>query len=100
MHTFRLTSNGRDFFRPEPIIGAIMNVFAPSIRRKSEVLGQKLGQFSGCFSREHTLYHVLVVGISFRLPQEDPPTRLGAEYVLAPVFGENVRSILARSAGT
>jgi hypothetical protein len=75
-----------------------MDVSAPSIGRKSEILCQQIRKLSWCFSRENTLYDVLMVGISLRLLQENPPAWLGAEYVLAPVFGENIRSVLARSA--
>src|SRR5258706_3344289 len=76
----------------------MMNVFAPSIGRKPEILRQQIRQLRRRFSRENPLYDVLMAGISFWLPQENPPAGLGAEYVLAPIFGENICSILWRLA--
>jgi hypothetical protein len=83
----------------EPIIGAVINVFSPSLGCKPEILCQQIRKLRRRFSREDTLYQILVVGISLWLPQEDPPTWLGAEYILASFFGENVCGVLARSAG-
>jgi hypothetical protein len=77
----------------------MIDVFAPSVGGKPEILCQQVRKVSGGFSRKNTLYEVLMIGISLWLPQEDPATWRGAEYVLAPVFGEYVRRILARSAG-
>src|ERR1700692_3277162 len=91
----RVTLGDRGFFGFEPIIGAMIDVFTPGIRSKPEILCQQLSKFSRSFAREHPLYQVLMVRISFWLPQEDPSAWLGAEDILAPVSGENVCGILA-----
>src|ERR1700692_1310473 len=91
----RVTLGDRGFFGFEPIIGAMIDVFAPSGRSKPETLCQQLRKFGRSCAREPPLYQVLVIGISLRLPQEDPSAWFGAEYILAPVLGENVRGILA-----
>src|SRR6267143_2041500 len=97
--SFHPTLGDRGFLGCEPIIGAMIDVAAPSIGRKSEILCQQIRKLSWSFTREDALYQVLMIRISFWLPQEDPPTWLGAEYIFAPLCGEYVRSILARSAG-
>src|ERR1700732_1763323 len=93
----QLTLGHRGFFGFEPIIGAMIDVFTPGIRSKPEILCQQIRKFSRSFAREHPRYQALMVRISFWLPQEDPAAWFGAEYILAPVLGENVRRILARA---
>jgi hypothetical protein len=75
----------------------MMNVFAPSIRGEIEILRQQIGQLSRGLSREDALHDILVVGISFRLMQKNPLTRLRAENVLVSVVDEDPRSVLARA---
>ena len=76
----------------------MMNVFAPSIRGEIEILRQQIGQLSRRFSRENPLHDIRVIGISFRLMQENPLARLRAEDVLAPVVDCDPRSVLTRRA--
>ena len=59
--------SGRVFSSSEPLIIAVMSVFAPSIWGEIEILGQQIGQLSRDLGREDALHDILVVGISFRL---------------------------------
>src|SRR5580704_12050458 len=88
----------RCFLGCEPIIGAMIDVFTPGFGGKPEILCQQIRKVRRGFSRKHTLYEVLMIGISLWLSQKDPATWLGAENIPALVFDENIRGIFVRSA--
>jgi ABC-type uncharacterized transport system permease subunit len=93
------TLSARVFWGTEPLVVTAISVFAPGIGGEVEIFCQQIGKLIWRLAGEDSLHEIFVIGISFRLMQKNPLTRLRAEDVLAPLVDEDPRSILAWRTG-
>src|SRR4029079_12398620 len=70
------------------------------VRGQTEVAPHELEQVRGRFGGEDALHDVLVARVALRLPLEDPPAGLGAEYVRPPLLTERLRGVVEGRAPT